>query len=196
MAGRRRRDTATGDVQDTGGREPDSGNDRVLAQAGFPGEEFEIVYPGGEEQELTLVGRDERFSYARNFGGTRSLAMIPHTIWIDSIVSNITRQGMVRWIIKVPLDLQDLSSRAEVLDLVEEYCIESGFSNVEPDKVPYNYQTKLVPRLWGHFPVQTLIIYTYVNTREYGFDNENSFLDGVYSIIKRVDGVEIAEFNA
>ena len=162
----------------------------------FPGEEFEIVYPGGEEHELTLVGRDERFSYARNFAGTRSLAMIPHTIWIDSIVSNITRQGMVRWIIMVPLDLKELSARSEVLDLVDDYCVESGFSNVVPDAVPYNYQTKFLPRLWGHFPVQTLIIYTYVNTREYGFDNENGFLDGIYSIIDNVKGVEIAEFNA
>ena len=163
----------------------------------FPGEEFEITYSGAKfKEELTLVGRDERFSYARNFAGSRSLAMIPHTIWIDSIVSNITRQGTVRWIIKVPLDLKKLSARSEVLDLVDEYCVESGFSNVVPDQVPYNYQTKLLPRLWGHFPVQTLLIYTYVNTREYGFDNENGFLDGVYKIIENVKGVEIAEFNA
>jgi hypothetical protein len=86
-----------------------------------------------------------------------------------------------------------MNKRDEILDKVDEYVIESKFSDVPPDAVSYNYMTKLTPEVFGHYPEQVLTIYTMLSSRDYGFSHENAFLDGLYRVLDTIDGVSIAQ---
>jgi hypothetical protein len=155
------------------------------------GDEFNIIYPDGKEEAMTFLNRNERFNYAERFSGTRDIAEIPHTLWVNSLISNLSRQP-VRWTSKLPLRFA-MGKRDEILDKVDEYVVESKFSDVSPDNVSYNYMTKLAPEVFGHFPEQVATIYTMVSTRDYGFTHENAFLDGLYRVLDTIEGVTIAQ---
>ena len=50
-----------------------------------------------------------------------------------------------------------------------------------------------MPEVYGHFPEQVLTIYSMVSSREYAFDKENAFLDGLYDTLTKIEGVVIAQ---
>lgn len=156
-----------------------------------PGQEFEIIYPEGLVQNLTLVKRNERFTYAQRFDGARSVVEIPHTVWVNSLVANLSSQP-VRWVSKIPLRFA-LDKRDGMLDKVDEYVADSGFSDLPPEQVKYNYLTKLKPEIWGMHSEQVLRVYTMVSSREYGFEHENAFLDGLYRALKDIGDIEVSQ---
>ena len=86
-----------------------------------------------------------------------------------------------------------MDKRDEILDGVDDFVVESGFSDLPPSAVEFNYQTKLMPEVWGHLPEQTLIIYTMVSNREHAFNHENAFLDGLYKVLDAIPEVKIAQ---
>tara|TARA_Y100000310_G_scaffold133338_1_gene132359 strand:+ start:1371 stop:2225 length:855 start_codon:yes stop_codon:yes gene_type:complete len=155
------------------------------------GDEFDIVFPRGDSERLTFLNRNERFNYAQRFDGIRSVIEIPHTVWVQSLISNISRHPL-RWTTQVPLRFE-MALRDDILDRVDEFVVESAFSDMPPDQVQYNYMTKLKPEVWGHYPEQVLSIYTMLSSREYGFTHENAFLDGLYRVLDQIDGVLIAQ---
>tara|TARA_Y100000034_G_scaffold68376_1_gene82523 strand:+ start:274 stop:1146 length:873 start_codon:yes stop_codon:yes gene_type:complete len=154
------------------------------------GEEFEITFPDGHYEPLTLTHRNERFSYARKFDGTRSILEIPHTTWVFSHIANLSRSGFLRWTTRICISYRP-KSRDKLMDNVDEFVADSGFSNVDPANTSWNYQTKLLAEDMGHFPQQVLTVYTMVSSREYAFDNENAFMDGLVNVISDTESVEI-----
>lgn len=163
-----------------------------VRQQVHPNEEFEIIMPDGKKLHLTFVNRNERFNYCREFSGTRGIVEIPHTTWVNSVIANLSQLGAIRWKIKVPLRFP-MSKRGQILDVVDNYIVESGLSDLDPSTVQFNYQTKLMPEVYGHFPEQVLTIYSMVSSREYAFDKENAFLDGLYDTLTKIEGVVIAQ---
>lgn len=163
-----------------------------VRQQVHPNEEFEITMPDGKKLHLTFVNRNERFNYCREFSGTRGIVEIPHTTWVNSVIANLSQLGAIRWKIKVPLRFP-MSKRGQILDVVDNYIVESGLSDLDPSTVQFNYQTKLMPEVYGHFPEQVLTIYSMVSSREYAFDKENAFLDGLYDTLTKIEGVVIAQ---
>ena len=140
---------------------------------------------------MTFLHRNERFNYCKRFDGSRSVAEIPHTMWVNSLIANVSRQP-VRWTTKIPLRFE-MAKRDEILDKIDEYVVDSKFSDVSPDMVDYNYMTKLAPEVFGHFPEQVATIYTMVSTRDFGFTHENAFLDGLYRVLDTIDDIKIAQ---
>ena len=163
-----------------------------VRQQVHPNEEFEITMPDGKKLHLTFVNRNERFNYCREFSGTRGIVEIPHTTWVNSVIANLSQLGAIRWKIKVPLRFP-MSKRGQILDVVDNYIVESGLSDLDPSTVQFNYQTKLMPEVYGHFPEQVLTIYSMVSSREYAFDKENAFLDGLYDTLTKIEGVVVAQ---
>lgn len=163
-----------------------------VRQQVHPNEEFEIIMPDGKKLHLTFVNRNERFNYCREFSGTRGIIEIPHTTWVNSVIANLSQLGALRWKIKIPLRFP-MSKRGQILDAVDNYIVESGLSDLDPSTVQFNYQTKLMPEVYGHFPEQVLTIYSMVSSREHAFDKENAFLDGLYDVLTVIDGVVIAQ---
>ena len=163
-----------------------------VRQQVHPNEEFEIIMPDGKKHWLTFLHRNERFNYCREFQGTRGVVEIPHTTWVNSVIANLSQLGALRWTIKVPLRFP-MSIRGQVLDAVDNYIVESGLSDLDPSTVSFNYQTKLMPEVYGHFPEQVLTIYSMVSSREHAFDKENGFLDGLYQVLSNIGDVEIAQ---
>ena len=163
-----------------------------VRQQVHPNEEFEIIMPDGKKLHLTFVNRNERFNYCREFSGTRGIVEIPHTTWVNSVIANLSQLGAIRWKIKVPLRFP-MSKRGQILDVVDNYIVESGLSDLDPSTVQFNYQTKLMPEVYGHFPEQVLTIYSMVSSREHAFDKENAFLDGLYNTLTKIEGVVIAQ---
>ena len=155
-----------------------------------PNQEFEITYLNGDTEQLTLVKRNELFSYAQKFSGSRGVKQIPHTKWVESTVVNLS-EGPVRWVLRIPLRF-NMALRNDILDAVDEFVLDSGFSDLPVDSVKYNYMTKIVPEVYGHFPEQVLIVYTMITSREYGHEEENGFLDGLYKVLSDINGVEVA----
>ncbi len=163
-----------------------------VRQQVHPNEEFELIMPDGKKLHLTFVNRNERFNYCREFSGTRGIVEIPHTTWVNSVIANLSQLGAIRWKVKVPLRFP-MSKRGQILDAVDNYIVESGLSDLDPSTVQFNYQTKLMPEVYGHFPEQVLTIYSMVSSREHAFDKENAFLDGLYSVLTNIDGVVVAQ---
>jgi hypothetical protein len=163
-----------------------------VRQQVHPNEEFEMTFPNGEMHQLTFLHRNERFNYAREFKGTRGVIEIPHTTWVNSVIANLSQLGALRWTIKVPLRFP-MPQRGTILDAVDNYIVETGLSNLDPSTVSFNYQTKLMPEVFGHYPEQVLTIYSMVNSREYAYDKENAFLDGLYEVLSNIPEVTIAQ---
>jgi len=46
--------------------------------------------------------------------------------------------------------------------------------------------------VYGYYPEQVLIIYTMISSREYGHEEENGFLDGLYKVLSDINGVTLA----
>tara|TARA_Y100000310_G_scaffold265096_1_gene275965 strand:+ start:4364 stop:5203 length:840 start_codon:yes stop_codon:yes gene_type:complete len=155
------------------------------------GQEFEITLPNGKKKQATLHHRNERFTYARDFDDRRSLIELPHTVWVQSIISNLSNQP-IRWAVHLPLRFP-MKKRDAILDIVDEFVVESEFSDVPPSAVEFNYQTKLMPEIWGHLPEQVLTVYTMVSNREHAFNSENAFLDGLYKALSGLSDVKVAQ---
>ena len=86
-----------------------------------------------------------------------------------------------------------MPQRGTILDAVDNYIVETGLSNLDPSTVSFNYQTKLMPEVFGHYPEQVLTIYSMVNSREYAYDKENAFLDGLYEVLSNIPEVTISQ---
>ena len=89
--------------------------------------------------------------------------------------------------IRNPDDLRD-----DILDAVDGFVLDSGFSDLPVESVKYNYMTKIIPEVYGYYPEQVLIIYTMISSREYGHEEENGFLDGLYKVLSDINGVTLA----